>query len=185
VKDATVMIRRMGDMGKLPTSAALVLSGGFGQRFREIEEAVTAPSERAHMWVDALTRIHRIGVKLATMFVSALAVDELTPGFSPWSPDVCARELVVVDTNVGHVIDLLAPSIECSYQAKANWLVRAASTIDLRRRGWSLPHRSPRLVQQALYWFRSASNRRAAGDPCVSGGCGSACPMRACCPFAA
>lgn len=185
VKDATLAIGRMGDMGKLPTSAWLHVQAAGGLRRIADEAAARAatPALAADLVVERLARIHRIGVKLATMYVSALATPALAPGLTPWWPRLDGNHLVVVDANVGRVIDALRPSGARSFAARAAWFRRVAATIDLRqiRRAW--PRSSPRLVQQAVYLFRSRSNRIAAGDPCgVDGPCEN-CVARLC-PFA-
>lgn len=184
VKEATLAIRRMGDMGMLPTSAWLhVGRAGLGQWFREACVATPSPTERAELLVDRIAMIRRIGPKLARMYVSALSVPELTPGFAPWSPEIDGSRLVVVDANVGHVIGHLRRGRgPRTYARLASWLIAVADQIDLRRLRRDLPARSPRLVQQALYVFRSRSNRATRGDGCAQQPC-QLCPSAAC-PFA-
>ena len=183
VKRATLTIGRMHDMGKIPTSAWLHLGpAGIGGLFKRECAAEHEPSRRARSLVVQLTAIHRIGPKLASMYVSALSVDELNPGFAPWSPEVDGREIVVVDTNVQRVLDRLAPSSATGYQARAARLIDLAAEIDLRRHHRHLPAYSPRFVQQALYAFRSRSNRVQHDDPCSIGSC-TGCPSETC-PFA-
>jgi hypothetical protein len=82
VKDATLLLRRMGDMGKLPTSAWLHLWKG-GALQRELAAVVAAhadPRARADAVVDRFSAVYRVGRKLATMFVSALSTPALAPG---------------------------------------------------------------------------------------------------------
>jgi hypothetical protein len=183
VKDATLAIRRMGDMGMMPTSAWLhVGPGGLRRWFDEVCAATASPTERARQLVERLAAIHRIGPKLAAMYVSALSVPE-TPGFAPWWPEIDGSRLVVVDANVGRVIDHLRRGRgPRTYDRMAAWLIAVADEIDLRRFRRDLPTHSPRLVQQALYVFRSRSNRADRADPCAARSCRS-CPSRAC-PFA-
>lgn len=184
VKDSTLAIRRMGDMGKLPTSAWLHLGPqGLRRWFDETCDATSSPTERAHVLVERLATIHRIGRKLAAMYVSSLSVPEMTPGLAPWSPEIDGSRLVVVDANVGRVIDHLRGGRgPRTYERMASWLIAVADQIDLRQLRRGLPARSPRLVQQALYVFRSRSNRLAREDPCGRQPCRQ-CPSRAC-PFA-
>ena len=179
VKDATLAIRRMGDMGMLPTSAWLhVGPGGLRGWFEEACAATASPTERTRRLVGRLAGIHRIGPKLATMYVSALSVPE-TPGFAPWWPEIDGSRLVVVDANGGRVIDHLrrgrGPK---THDRMAAWLIAVADRIELRRFRRALPARSPCLVQQALYVFRSRSNRAERADPCATSSC-RACPSRA------
>lgn len=183
VKDATLAIRRMGDMGMLPTSAWLHLGpGGLRRWFDEVCSATRSPTDRARLLVQRLATIHRIGPKLAAMYVSALSVPELTPGFAPWRPQIDGSRLVVVDANVGRVIDQLRRKRGArTYERMASWLIAVADQIDLKRLRRDLPSRSPRFVQQALYVFRSRSNRVDRQDPCALRSCRT-CPSRAC-PF--
>ena len=72
-----------------------------------------------------------------------------------------------------------------TYAAYATWLRDHADRIDLTAMRPDWPRHSARLVQQALYWFRSRSNRAAAADRCST----RTAPCPACvpsvCPFAA
>ncbi|RYZ65762.1 MAG: hypothetical protein EOP08_06285, partial [Proteobacteria bacterium] len=71
VKDATVVFNRMGDMGKLPTSAWLRLwkDGGVRKVLAEVCRDEGSPTKRAALLVERFARVHRVGRKLATMFV--------------------------------------------------------------------------------------------------------------------
>ena len=112
--------------------------------------------------------------------VSALATPELAPGLTPWHPAIDARHLVIVDANVIRVIDVLRPGGPRAYGARAAWWRRHAAAIDLRRFGHAWPQTSPRLVQQAAYWYRSRSNRDAAGLACVPSIAERRCALRVC-----
>jgi hypothetical protein len=187
VKDATLLMRRMGDMGKVPTSAALHIWNTPGAMRRELEWVLAAeanPSKRAALLVQRFARVYRVGRKLSAMFVSALSVPALAPALTPWHPDVDGSALVVVDTNVAQVVELLRPSRAMrSKAAVAAWVRDSAMEIDLRVFRPDLPAHSPRLVQQAMYHFRSRSNRLAHADSCAANGrCGSC--VETICPFA-
>jgi hypothetical protein len=122
-------------------------------------------------------------VKLASMFVTALSVPELGGG-AAWSPEVDGSCIVVVDANVARAIRMWRGAGGANtYEALAGWLVAAAEHVDLSRLRPSLPRHSPRFVQQAVYVFRSRSNRAALGDACATKPCAS-CPSRVC-PFRA
>jgi hypothetical protein len=186
VKDATLAIGRMGDMGMIPTSAWLHLreAGGAAALLARAADLASTPAGRADAMVAALARLHRIGTKLATMIVSALATPALAPGLTPWWPTLDGNNLVVVDANVARTIEALRPGGPRTYGANVAWVRRRAAKLDLRqlRRDW--PQTSPRLVQQAMYWFRSRSNRVAADDPCGRRPRCEAC-VPTVCPFAA
>jgi hypothetical protein len=187
VKDATVAFNRMGDMGKLPTSAWLLLwkDGGVRNVLAGVCQEEASPTRRAAILVDRFARVHRVGRKLATLIVSALSTPALAPGLTPWFPGVDGNELVVVDTNVARAVDTLRrPGASKTYDARETWLHDQAAQIDLREFHPDVPSYSPRLVQQALYAFCSRSNRVARGDPCAarSTTCTACAPSL--CPFA-
>ena len=187
VKEATGLLRRMGDMGKLPTSAWLHIgrTGSLTRLLADVVEQEPAPQRRAYLLVERLTSIYRVGEKLATMFVSAVSTPALAPGLTPWFPDVDGNELVVVDTNVARAVDALRdPGAPKTYGARERWVREQASLLDLRRFNPDVPGYSPRLVQQALYAFCSKSNRAAEGDACAvrSTPCAACAPGL--CPFA-
>ena len=187
VKEATRVFNRMGDMGKLPTSAWLRLWRGRGLRALLDDVCSSEPSaaRRAELLVERFAAVHRVGRKLATMFVSALSTPALAPGLTPWFPEIDGNDLVVVDTNVARAVDALRePGASKTYDARATWVREQAAQLDLREFRTDLPAYSPRLVQEALYMFCSKSNRVARGDACAS----RTAPCAACapslCPFA-
>ncbi|MBK9032675.1 MAG: hypothetical protein IPL61_15610 [Myxococcales bacterium] len=188
VKDATSAIGRMGDMGKLATSAWLRLRDdgdhGFGARFARVCAAHATPAARADALVADLAGFYRVADKLATFIVATLTVPELAPGLTPWHPVVDGHHLVIVDANVARVIDALRPRGPRTYGARAAWWRRHAGALDLRRHRAAWPASSPRLVQQAAYWFRSRSNRDAAGLPCAAATAGDRCGNPVC-PYCA
>lgn len=182
VKDATLAIGRMGDMGMIPTSTWLHLRerGGFAGLLARATRAAATPAAAADAMVLALAELHRIGTKLATMIVSTLATPALAPGLTPWAPALDGNHLVVVDTNAMRVVDALRPRGPRTYAAYATWVRRAAARIDLRRIRPDWPRTSPRLVQQAMYWFRSRANRTDVGLGCAA----DAAPCAGCVPRA-
>ncbi len=182
VKEATAAIGRMGDLGKTPTSAWLHLgSGDLHRWFVDACRAQHDPQKRATSLVERAATIHRIGTKLASMFVTALSVPELGIG-APWWPEIDGSRIVVIDANVGNAIRSWRRGRgPATYGAMSRWMITAAEHIDLSRHHRSLPPRSPRFVQQAIYVFRSRSNRAAVSDPCATRACPE-CPSRVC-PF--
>lgn len=187
VKDATVLLKRMGDMGKLPTSAWLHAwkGGRLTKLLSEVQASEVDPQRRAELLVEHFAGIHRVGIKLATLFVSALSTPALAPGLAPWFPAIDGNVLVVVDTHVARAVDLLrGPGSAATYASRAGWIREQANWFDLQEYHRALPHFSPRLLQQALYSFCSKSNRRAAATDCPvdAAPCGACVPVL--CPFA-
>jgi hypothetical protein len=187
VKDATRVFNRMGDMGKLPTSAWLRFwkDGGVRNVLGEVCRQETAPTKRAALLVERFALVHRVGRKLATLFVSALSTPALAPGLTPWFPEIDGNELVVIDTNVAQAVDALRePHAPRTYDARERWVRAQAAQLDLREFRPDLPRYSPRVVQEAIYAFCSKSNRIARGHTCAGSGalCAACVPML--CPFA-
>ena len=187
VKDATGELRRMGDSGKIPTSAWLHAwkDGGLRPMLDEVLEATPDPVRRADLLVERFECVHRVGRKLATMFVGAISTPALAPGLTPLSPAIDGHSLVVVDTHIMRTLDRLRPATAPrSYEARARWVKRQAARLDLGDFHPGVPSYAPRLVQQALYHFGSRSNRVHVRDPCA----GRTTPCGECvarlCPFA-
>jgi hypothetical protein len=186
VKDATFLLNRMGDMGKLPTSAWLHAwkDGQLSRLLKEVQAAESDPQRRAALLVGRFSRIYRVGVKLSTLFVSALSTPALAPGLSPWFPAVDGNALVVVDTHVARAVDLLSNSAcAATYESRARFIRERARAIDLREFAPNLPSFSPRLVQQALYSFCSKSNRIDQRTDCSVGAPACKLCVPVLCPF--
>lgn len=187
VKDATALLNRTGDMGRLPISAWFHLwrANGLRELLRDVCEQQASPTSRAEQLVLRICVVHRVGRKLATLFVSSLSTPALAPGLTPWFPAIDGNSLVVVDTNVSRAVDALRRfKGPMTYAARAKWLISRAEEIDLRQCGRDLPEFSPRLLQQAVYAFASKSNRLAHGTACDKRrtGCRTCAPLV--CPFA-
>jgi hypothetical protein len=188
VKDATRALNRMGDLGKLPTSAWLHCwrDGRLPELYRAVLAHEPEPLKRADLLVGEFAQVYRVGRKLATLFVSALSVPALACGCTPWFPEVDGNGLVIVDTHVARAVDALQGGGDArSYGDQVDWLRRQAALLDLRWFHPAVPGYSPRLVQQALYSFGSRSNRVARGDGCARGKleCDRCVPSL--CPFGA
>jgi hypothetical protein len=186
VKGATYAFNRMGDIGKLPSSAYVTIwaRGGLAAALRMAVHTTPSPTTRASLLVGRLSQVHRVGRKLATLFVSVLSTPALYPDLSPWFPDIDGNDLVVVDTNVARAVDCLAGSSRArTYESREAWVRQQALRLNLSTFDPRIPSYSPRMLQQALYAFCSRSNRVALGDPCASAraGCGTCVPRV--CPF--
>jgi len=180
VREASHWYQRLGDHGKLPMSAYFIFGrpGVLPQMLSEVTASTVDPATRAELLVQRFAQVHRVGRKLATLFVSALSTPALAPGMTPWFPAIDGNALVVVDTHAGRLINQLRHGRGAkTYAAQADWLRFRAANIDLRDYSPGLPAHSPRLVQQALYAFGSSSNREAWGLPC-----GDEC-VRGLCPY--
>lgn len=187
LKVHTVLLRRYGHFGKVPTSAALSLReqgvGGVAALRRAIWARTRDPSERAVQLETALSRSWRISEKISAMYLSALTVPGLSSRRPIWS-GLDYNRFVVIDSNT----DLFLKSIEyCgawSYGARRAFI--AALTERLARAGASVATLGPRIVQQAMYTFMSRANRLATPADCVHEGACSRCPsgLRSLCPVA-
>jgi hypothetical protein len=89
--------------------------------------------------------------------------------------------MVVVDTNVIRTILSIRGEGQKTYRHLSAWLLAVAKVVNLNEMRSDLPKYSPRLIQQALYVFRSKSNRTAHGDRCAQRRCDD-CPSKVC-PF--
>jgi hypothetical protein len=190
-------------MGKIPTSAFLHLygpapagatrgaaataavdAGGLATLATRVARDERDAGARADALVRALANVYRVGRKLATMYVSALSVPALAPGLTPWHPAIDGAHLVVVDTNVARVVDALrGRGARTAYDARAAFVQRVAARIDLRAFDPDVPAHAPRVVQQALYLYRSGANRGDRGDPCARAAARCDACVRVACPF--
>lgn len=181
LKRHTVLMRRYGHFGKVPTSAALVVRESGAIDLPAMLAAVRAGARtrqgRARALVDALARTWRISEKIAAMFLSTICNPDLTPGVPEWK-DVDWRHFVVVDSNVDLFLGALAYRGPRSYEARRTFLRGLSKRIDLDAMRRSLRRENPRIVQQAMYLFMSVSNRRAMPGDCMHLGANAcaACP---------
>lgn len=190
LKRHTALLKRYGDFGKAPTSAALVLREAGANNLNEVKAQICGRErdllQRAKLMIEALSRAWRVSEKIASMFLSAVANPDLAGSAPSWSADLDWTFFVVIDSNV----DLFLRSIGFpggrDYEARRAFMFGLARTIDLRQLRPELQRYNPRLVQQAIYMFMSASNRRQSPRDCSQKGvdaCGR-CPsaLRQRCP---
>jgi hypothetical protein len=193
LKVHTVLMRRYGHFGKVPTSAALMLReagvDGLAGLRAKVLRMFRDPAERAVALEGELSRAWRVSSKIASMFLSSLATPDLAPGPTPWTRGIDWTHFVVIDSNV----DLFLASIRYrgrgTYDARRTFVRELAHRIDLRRYDKRLRAFNPRLVQQAMYLFMSATNRKATARDCSHEGAAACrrCPneLRERCPVRA
>lgn len=172
LKRHTVLLKRYGHFGKVPTSAALNLRGHNVEDLPALRAAVLRdlddPAERAVEIARRLSSAWRISEKIAAMFLSAVANPDLSPGLAPWSVGIDWTRYVVVDSNVDLFLAGTGYPGPWTYTARTAFVRRLASRVDLTAEGLSEGHPfNPRLVQQAIYLFMSTSNRRANPKDCA------------------
>jgi hypothetical protein len=182
LKHHTVWLKRYGHFGKVPTSAALMIrehgAEDLPHLYAQVIRAYRRRTDRAEALERALGAAWRISQKIASMFLSAVCNPDISDGLGPWGDGVEWRHFVVVDSNV----DLFLRSINyrggASYNSRREFIRLIAQQIDLRALDRRLHRNNPRLVQQAMYLFMSASNRRSVMRDCMHEGqvaC-NACP---------
>ncbi len=182
LKRHTVLLKRYGHFGKVPTSIALAVREAGATDLpglrAQILGSIADPAARAEALERALCAAWRVNQKIACMFLSAVCNPDVSPGAAPWSEDVDWTKFVVVDSNV----DLFLKSIKYqglgTYDARRAFIVALAEDIDLGALDARLRSYNPRIVQQAFYVFMSATNRRATTVDCMRAGVAAcrACP---------
>lgn len=181
LKRHTVLMRRYGHFGKVPTSAALVIreagASDLAAMLAAVRGQVGSREARARALVDALARTWRISEKIAAMFLSTICNPDLTPGVPEWR-EVDWRHFVVIDSNVDLFLAALTYRGPRPYDARRAFLRALSKRIDLSGMRRGLRRDNPRIVQQAMYLFMSASNRRAMPGDCMHLGAAAcrACP---------
>ncbi|MEO6323556.1 MAG: hypothetical protein ABIQ65_02910 [Thermoanaerobaculia bacterium] len=171
LKDHTVVLKRYGHFGKMPTSLALAISeeavADLPALLRRIVATNSTRMARAVALEGALCAAWRINQKLASMFLSAVTNPDLSPGFRPpWGQGLDWTYFVVVDSNVDGFLAAIGYAGPGSYDARRIFLRGLAARIDLSSLKRGLRAFNPRLVQQAMYLFMSATNRRALPNDC-------------------
>ncbi len=193
LKRHTVLLRRYGHFGKVPTSVALTLRelgvDGLPGLYAWVRMSVEEPEARARALEESLSRAWRVNQKVACMFLAAISNPDLSPGLTPWQEGLDWTYFVVVDSNADLFLGQLGYRGGNSYDARRAFFQELARRIDLSEMDASLRPYNPRLVQQAAYLFMSASNRRLAPHDCMHAGpsaCGTCpkaladmCPVRA------
>jgi hypothetical protein len=192
LKRHTELLKRYGHFGKMPTSAALVVRdhGGDLNTLKErVFAAVADPLGRAQQLESTLSNTWRVSDKIANMFLSLVSAPNLGLPSPPWADGLDWTWFVVVDGNVDLFLGSIGYLGSGTYSARRMFVRELASRIDLSLIDRRLPAFHPRLVQQAMYLFKSASNRKAADLDCCHGGkaaCSACLPrLRRCCDLIA
>lgn len=193
LKRHTVLLKRYGHFGKVPTSIALMIRESGAEDLPELRRIVMKrerdPLARARTLERELSRAWRVNQKIASMYLSMLTNPDLSRGIAPWSRGVDWTYYVVVDSNVDLFLESIAYDGPGTYDARRAFIRDLARRIDLTEFDSALACYNPRLVQQAMYLFMSTSNRRAATAADCMHRTPSACPgcpraLRLRCPAA-
>ena len=172
LKRHTVLLKRYGHFGKVPTSIALVISEAGAADLADLHERILAryrsPRERAGALREAISRAWRVSDKIAAMFLSAVSNPDLSPGLAPWSEGIAWTGFVVVDSNVDLFLRGIGYSGPWTYDARVSFVTQLARRVPLDELKPGLHRFNPRLVQQALYVFMSVTNRRLVARDCGS-----------------
>lgn len=188
VKHASGAFNRMADLGLLPVHAwqHTWRKGGLRDVLERTIAQTASPSDRAGRLVAHFGAIHRVGRKLATLFVSAVSTPALADGLTPWYPAVDGSDLVVVDTNVARAVDRMRGQRgRGTYEDRVRWIRVQAAAMAFSAASDQPSVYSPLVISEALYAFCSKSNRSAGSDRCSE----RATPCDGCarriCPFTA
>jgi len=171
LKEHTVVLKRYGHFGKVPTSIALSIVESGARDLRDLFERSIATHRtrlgRAVALETSLCEAWRVNQKIASMFLSAVTNPDLSPGCTvPWARKIDWSYFVVVDSNVDLFFSSLGYEGRSTYDARRAFIRALAARIDLRDLDPRLRSFNPRLVQQAMYLFMSASNRRTLASDC-------------------
>lgn len=172
LKRHSKLLKRYADFGKVPTSAALVLvengDEGLSGLRKRVLATPAAPLARSEMLLSELSRMWRVSLKIASMFLSAVTNPDLEGASAVWREGLDWRRFVVIDSNTERFLTAVGFNNAGGYAGRRAVIEALAAEIDLRRLNPDLQSNNPRLVQQAMYMFMSAPNRRANPTDCWS-----------------
>lgn len=181
MKRHTVLLRRYGHFGKVPSSIALMVreSGApdLAALLSKVLKRKGSPNERARWMVESLSRAWRVNEKISSMFLSMVWNPDLTPGVIA-RRDLDWRHFIVIDSNTDLLLKAIGYKGLGTYEARRRFLRALSERLDLKQVRPDVRRDNPRLVQQAMYLFMSVTNRRAIKTDCMHMG-PSAC---AACP---
>jgi hypothetical protein len=95
------------------------------------------------------------------MFLALLTVPDLGLENPPWQAGIDWRYFVVVDRNVDAFLEAIRYSGSGTYPARRAFIQALSAGVNLGALRPGLMEYNPRLVQQALYLFKSEPNRKA------------------------
>jgi hypothetical protein len=171
MKRHTVLLKRYGHFGKVPTSIALMVRESGSRDLPELRRLVMKrerdPLARAQALEQELSRAWRVNQKIASMFLSMITNPDLSRGLAPWSRGIDWTYYVVVDSNVDLFLASIGYRGTGTYDARRDFVRELARDIDLTEFDGGLRPYNPRLIQQAMYLFKSTANRRAAERDCM------------------
>lgn len=171
LKRHTVLLKRYGHFGKVPTSIALMVRESGAEDLPALRRLVMKrdrdPLARAQALERELSRAWRVSQKIASMFLSMITNPDLSRGLAPWSRGVDWTYYVVVDSNVDLFLASIGYNGIGTYDARRDFVRDLARSVDLTEFDGALHPYNPRLVQQAMYLFMSTANRRAAAADCM------------------
>ncbi len=181
LKRHTELLRRYGHFGKVPTSLALTLRAHGTTDLAALHDRIVTtsatPAEATARLQAAICRAWRVSDKISAMFLSAVSNPDLSPGLAPWAETLDWRGLVVIDSNVDLFLKQTGHQGPWTYAARRELLLALARRIDLSELKAGVSKYNPRIVQQALYLFMSASNRRTLARDCGGTGVCGACDV--------
>jgi hypothetical protein len=161
--------------GTLLREAGVTTLGALRDKiFRSTQD----PEQRARALEGQLSRAWRVSGKTAAMFFSAVTVPDLCVRSPPWQVGVDWTRFVVIDSNVDLFLAAIGYAGSSSYDARREFVRAISRRIDLTSFRSNVHAYNPRLVQQAMFTFMSATNRRTNPRDCMHVGtaaCGR-CP---------
>lgn len=171
MKRHTVLLKRYGHFGKVPTSIALMVRESGAVDLPELRRLVMKrerdPLLRAQALEQVLSRAWRVNQKISSMFLSMITNPDLSRGLAPWSRGVDWTYYVVVDSNVDLFLASIGYQGTGTYDARREFIRELSRGIDLGEFNDGLQRYNPRIVQQAMYLFMSRANRGAAEADCM------------------
>ena len=182
LKEHTVALRRYGHFGKVPMSLALAVreAGALDLRglWRRAIRQTASPLEAALQLEAALSRAWRVNKKISNMYLSVVSNPDLGATSAPWEQGLDWSYFVVIDSNVDLFLRDLGYPGPWTYEARRTFIQSLARRVRLDKLRAGVAAYNPRIVQQAMYLFKSSANRRLMTADCCNDGpevC-AACP---------